>query len=218
MLNSIDDASRASADPPEANTIPVAELVHTGDVGRPSIHIDLEFLAASMPLRGSSHIAALVGCSARTVRRRGLEQGLVEAGAPVYLDFANEDGTTTRFWTSSTGSVSNLADDDLDALTAQILETFPNFGRRMIDGHFRHLGHHVPRRRLQESYARVHGPPLGAFGPRQIQRRVYKVPGPNSLCHHDGQHGRYIYSYFSTLYSTGLSRFDPVENHHPCIY
>jgi hypothetical protein len=80
MLNAIDDASRASADPPEANTIPVAELVHTGNVGRPSIHIDPEFLAASVPLRGSSHIAALIGCSARTVRRRGLEQGLVEAG------------------------------------------------------------------------------------------------------------------------------------------
>ena len=175
MLNSIDDACRASADPPEACTIPVAELIHTGDLGRPSIHIDSQFLAVSMPLRGPAHIAAIVGCSARTVRRRGLEQGLVEAGPPVYIDFANEDGTTTRFWTSSTSSVSNLSDDDLDTLTAQILETFPNFGRRMIEGHFRHLGHRVPRRRLQDSYARVHGPPLGAFGPRQIQHRVYKA-------------------------------------------
>jgi hypothetical protein len=193
MLNAIDDASRASADPPEAHIIPVAQLVHTGLQGPPSIQIDPTFLAASMPLRGPAHIAAIVGCSARTVRRRGLEQGLVEAGSPVYVDFANEDGTTTRFWTSSTSSVSNLSDDDLDALTAQILETFPNFGRRMIDGHFRHLGHRVPRRRLQESYTRVHGPPLGAFGPRRIHRRVYRVPGPNSLCHHDGQHGMDIY-------------------------
>jgi hypothetical protein len=219
MLNSIDDACRASADPPEACTIPVAELIHTGDLGRPSIHIDSQFLAVSMPLRGPAHIAAIVGCSARTVRRRGLEQGLVEAGPPVYIDFANEDGTTTRFWTSSTSSVSNLSDDDLDTLTAQILETFPNFGRRMIEGHFRHLGHRVPRRRLQDSYARVHGPPLGAFGPRQIQRRVYKVPGPNSLCHHDGQHGTYLYLYYSASYSKlQLNRLDTVENYYTCIH
>jgi hypothetical protein len=195
MLNAIDDACCASADPPEAYTVPIAQLVQTGQLGRPSIHIDPEFLAVSVPLRGSTHIAAIVGCSARTVRRRGLEQGLVEAGPPVYVDFANEDGTTTRFWTSSTSGVSNLSDDDLDTLTARILETFPNFGRRMIDGHFRHLGHRVPRRRLQASYTRVHGPPLGAFGPRQIHRRVYKVPGPNSLCHHDGQHGTCFFDF-----------------------
>jgi len=41
----------------------------------------------------------------------------------------------------------------------------------MIDRHFKHLGHRVPRRRLQESYTRIHGPPLGAFGPRRILRR-----------------------------------------------
>ena len=193
MLNAIDDASRASADPPEAHTISVAQLVHTGLQGPPSIQIDPEFLAASMPLRGPAHIATIVGCSARTVHQQGLEQGLVEAGPPVYIDFANEDGTTTHFWTSSTGSVSNLSDDDLDALTAQILKTFPNFGRWMIDGHFRHLGHRVPHRRLQESYTCVHGPPLGAFGPQRIHHRVYKVPGPNSLCHHDGQHGTCLF-------------------------
>jgi hypothetical protein len=189
MLNTIDDVSRASADPPEAHTIPIAQIVHAGLPGRPSIHIDPNFLAASVPLRGSTHIAATIGCSARTARRRALEQGLVEPGPPVHIDHINDDGTTTRFWTSSTGSVSTLSDEDLDTMTRQILETFPNFGRRMIDGHFKHMWHRVPRRRLQESYTRVHGPPLGAFGPCRIHRRTYKVPGPNSLTHHDGQHG-----------------------------
>lgn len=144
MLNVIDDASHASADLPEPHTIPVAQIVHTGLQGPPSIQIDAQFLAASMALCGPSHITAIVGCSARTVHQCALEQGLVEVGPPIYMDFTNEDGTTTCFWTSSTSSVSNLSDDELDALTAQILETFPNFGKHMIDVHFRHFDHCVP--------------------------------------------------------------------------
>jgi hypothetical protein len=72
----------------------------------------------------------------------------------------------------------------------EILQMFPTFGRRMIDGHLQYLGHHVPRKRLQASYARVNGPPVSAFGVRSITRRVYNVPGYNSLAHHDGQHGK----------------------------
>ena len=41
-----------------------------------------------------------------------------------------------------------------------------------------------------ESYLRVIGPPNNQFGNRRIERRVYSVPGPNTLWHHDGQHGR----------------------------
>jgi hypothetical protein len=59
----------------------------------------------------------------------------------------------------------------------------------MIDGHLKFLGHYLPRARIQESYARVHGPPVSAFGARHIECRVYNVRGYNSLCHHDGQHG-----------------------------
>ena len=64
MLNAIDDVAQASADPPEAHTIPIAQIVHTGLPGCPSIAIDPDFLAASVPLRGPTHIAAIIGCSA----------------------------------------------------------------------------------------------------------------------------------------------------------
>lgn len=67
--------------------------------------MDPNFLATSISLRGPTEIAAIVGCSARTIRRRALEQGLVEPGQPVYVDHINEDGSLTRFWTSSTGGV-----------------------------------------------------------------------------------------------------------------
>ncbi|KAG1893178.1 uncharacterized protein F5891DRAFT_963393, partial [Suillus fuscotomentosus] len=82
-----------------------------------------------------------------------------------------------------------LSDEELDEITEQVLELFPNFGRRMLNGHFRFLGHHVPRSRILESYARVHGAPTTMFGARRIRRQVYSVPAPNSLYHHDGQHG-----------------------------
>jgi hypothetical protein len=189
MLNTLDDASRTSSDPPDAPSITTSHLNYTGRAGRPLIILDPSILGSLIELWGPTHLASVFGCSARTVRRRALECGLVEPGPPVYVDIVDESGETVRFYTSSTGNVSKLCDEELDSLTRQIIERFPNFGRRMIDGHFKHLGHRVPRRRIQASYTRVHGPPIGAFGPRHIHRRVYKVPGPNSLSHHDGQHG-----------------------------
>ena len=127
----------------------------------------------------------------RSVRRRAIEEGVAEPSNPVYVEFEDLEGNTTRYYmgASSSSSHSSLSDDELDSIMLQILTSFPTFGRRMIDGHLRYLGHHVPRSRLQASYARVHGPPVSAFGVRRIQRRVYNVRGYNSLCHHDGQHG-----------------------------
>ncbi|KAG8941496.1 hypothetical protein FRC03_004468 [Tulasnella sp. 419] len=52
----------------------------------------------------------------------------------------------------------------------------------------RRLGHRVPVRRIRESLYRV-DPVRRVFGRVKIKRRTYKVPGPNSLWHHDGQHG-----------------------------
>ncbi|KAL0562729.1 hypothetical protein V5O48_019352, partial [Marasmius crinis-equi] len=49
--------------------------------------------------------------------------------------------------------------DELDTILGHILEIFPAFGRRMILGHLKHLGHHVPRERVRESYERVTGAP-----------------------------------------------------------
>ncbi|KIY61682.1 hypothetical protein CYLTODRAFT_325120, partial [Cylindrobasidium torrendii FP15055 ss-10] len=57
-----------------------------------------------------------------------------------------------------------------------------------ITGHLRHLGLTVPRERIREAYERVMGAPASLVN-RSITRRVYRVAGPNSLWHHDGQHG-----------------------------
>jgi hypothetical protein len=72
-----------------------------------------------------------------------------------------------------------------------ILEIFPTFGRRMIAGHLRQLGHRVPTSRIRDSYYRVHGPPV-SYSNTATGRQPYQVAGPNSLAHHDGQHGKHL--------------------------
>lgn len=189
MLRLLHEAVNNSLDPPDAPHLTTSYLVHTGRPGRPSVYIPRDVLAAALQYRGPTHLAPIFSCSSRTVRRIALEYGLVEPGPPVYVDYIDEAEEVHRFYTSSTGASSDLSDDELDALISDIVERFPNFGRRMIDGHLKHLGHSVPRSRVQAAYLRVHGPPAASFGRTRIQRRVYSVPGPNSLWHHDGQHG-----------------------------
>lgn len=103
----------------------------------------------------------------------------------------------------------------MDAILSHILEIFPAFGRRMIAGHLRYMGHQVPRARIRESYERVTGTP--AYLTSQcVERRVYHVAGPNSLWHHDGQHSMFsqyqmsnclIYSLFTQVSFAGESLF-----------
>lgn len=190
MMEDLEQAKLQSADVPDAPPITPVTLEHTGRRGRPRIIIDPEVLEVSYSMRGPTELGRVFGVSSRSVRRRALDLGIVEPGEPVYVDFEQEDGTLKRFYTSSTSSLSTLSNEDLDSIMVDILNSFPSFGRRMIDGHLKFLGHHLPRLRIQESYARVHGPPVSAFGVRRIQRRVYNVRGYNSLCHHDGQHGK----------------------------
>jgi hypothetical protein len=189
MLDALDRAHHQSRDPPDGPPIEVSERI-SGIRGRPKVEIDPEFLSVALDLRGPSRLSHIFKCSARTVRRRALEHGLVQPGPPVYVDYEDpESGGTFRFYTSSTATVSDLSDHDLDVLMQHILTIFPHFGRQMIIGHLRHLGHRIPQARVRASYIRVHGSPP-AFGSTPIQRRVYNVAGPNSLAHHDGQHGR----------------------------
>lgn len=190
MRMDLEHAKLVSVDEPDEPPAAHTSLVYTGRPGRPRIQIDPNILVTASQLGGPTALSQVFGISARTIRRRELEQGLVEPGEAVYTTFTDSEGHTMRIYTSSTGAQSSLTNDELDEIVLKILNMFPSFGRRMIDGHLHHLGHHVPRRRIQESYARVNGPPVSAFGLRRIQRRVYRVAGYNSLQHHDGQHGR----------------------------
>ncbi|KAK7034243.1 hypothetical protein R3P38DRAFT_2913557 [Favolaschia claudopus] len=172
MIDALEEARHESSDMPTGPSLPVVSRTSTG--GRPRVEIDPEILRQALALRGPSHLEEVFGVGARTIRRRALEYGLVEPGEPVYTDTPQEDGSISRTYTSTSAPVSTISDDELDSLLASILETFPNFGLRMLKGRLRNLGHRVPRDRIAASYLRVHGSP-GAFGARFIHRTPYTV-------------------------------------------
>lgn len=189
MLERLADARNQSLDPPDGPALVVSSRPLTGRPGRPSVQIDRTFFFHALQLRGPTQLAAIFRCSSRTVRRRAIEYEFVEPGEPVFIQEVDEEGNVQWIYNlSTTAPVSDMSDDDLDARVLSILEIFPAFGRRMIQGSLRAMGHRVPVPRVAQSYLRVHGVP-GSFGPRRLQHRQYHVPGPLSLVHHDGQHG-----------------------------
>jgi hypothetical protein len=194
MIRLLDSACLLSHDPP---SIPPAipNLVRRigGRRGRPQIVINSQFLEEALPLTTQVHLSQLLQCSARTVRQCALSQRLMEPGGPVFLEYTDAEGNVVRVHSHSSTrtQVQDLNDHQLDFVLRQILEIFPSFGRTMLMGQLKHQGHTVTRERLRESYIRVQGLPP-AFGRRRIQRRVYSVAGPNSLWHHDGQHGKLV--------------------------
>ncbi|KAJ6552901.1 hypothetical protein B0H19DRAFT_899411, partial [Mycena capillaripes] len=146
MIQALATAAVQLEDLPHGPAVQVTYQEPTGHRGRPRIEIDYNFLAYGLELRGPTGLAPVADVSSRTIRRRALEYGLVEPAAPVYTETIDEaTGEVIRMYTSSTtGPVSMIADDDLNQLMHLILEIFPTFGRRMIAGNLRGLGHRVP--------------------------------------------------------------------------
>lgn len=201
MIKSLDEAEDESIDPPTTSPPSLMLLNHTGKPGRPRIEIDPNILEVTLPVEQKTTVARLIGCSARTVRRRQLE-------------------VEKRTGASLTPSRSTMTDDELDAIVGGILEEFPHFGRSMLMGAMTFRGHNVPERRIRGSLDRVRGAPGRFFGSRPIHRRKYTVPAVNSLWHHDGQHG-VSYSVLQVLslrHSTPLPRVDSLENCHSRFY
>jgi hypothetical protein len=126
--------------------------------------------------------------SARSVRKNALQHGLVEPREPLFIQHTLDDGSTTRVWQPRNQGFSSITDADLDVVVFDILQSFPNYGRAMVSAELLRRGHRVQRHRARAAYVRVHGAPR-VWGQRNIPRRPYSVAGPNSLWHHDGQHG-----------------------------
>ena len=90
--------------------------------------------------------------------------------------------------TSYTGPLLIITDADLDAIVRMLRHHYSRSGITMLHGLLHALGYHIPRSRIRESLLRI-DPVQRVFERIRIRRRVYSVPGPNSLWHHDGQHG-----------------------------
>ena len=200
----------------------VVETVHTGRRGRPPIFIDPDFLRWAYAHRSTSGIARFLHVGRRTVRNALVNYGIAESQDNPFSPSAEEsedllevdtllDSRTANIpidvlgaqplnstdvgligpVVSFTGPLSTLGDDALDTIILQLRAHFRRAGVSMLDGMLRQSGHHLPRNRIRESLMRI-DPVHRVFQCIRIRRRVYSVPGPNSLWHHDGQHGKFF--------------------------
>ena len=183
MTFHLDQARQASSDPLDGPAISFAHTVPTGRRGRPKVEIDPNILSTALTLRPKTQIANTAGCSARTIRRRQLDYGIITPG-PTHPQQAHS-ATSDNHALPHSGLI---ADDELDRHLAVIIQDFPNFGRRLATAALRANGVMVSEARVRDSLERVSGVP-GTFGGRRVHRRRYQVAGANSLWHHDGQHG-----------------------------
>lgn len=189
MLNALNNSIHTSnLEPP--TIAPSHLLAHSiSSKGRPRKEIDQDFLANAIASRNATQLAEMLGCSTRTVRRRLLEYNICQPGDPVFTRVEDPSGNVVIRHNPTHLQTTNISDEHLDEVMHEILTTFPNFGQQMIAGHLASKGYRATRDRVRSSYRRVHGAPA-AFGRRRIQRREYRVAGPNALWHHDGQHGK----------------------------
>jgi hypothetical protein len=194
MLERLDEARHASRDQPDGPAYQVAWTHRTGKRGRPRKEINVDWLARMAVIRDKPGIALLVDASARTVRRRLVDYNLSSPGAAFAQRHYLEDGSFEVIYNGQPRPPPSLSDAEVDAIVSSHLEIFPNFGRSMIVGSLHSSGQYsITRQQIRASYDRLQGGPTQTFSDRRIHRRKYQVAGPNSLWHHDGQHGKCFY-------------------------
>jgi hypothetical protein len=206
----------------------VIRQVHHGGRGRPSYEIDPDFLAWAHTQRSTSAIARFLNVGRSTVRQQLLCLGLAERqhdpfrepdleGEADELLNPQPGGTDPESEPShnTSSSISDMGDPALDDLVLRLRSHYRRAGVTMLHGMLLCLGHRVPRSRIQESLWRI-DPLHRVFQRIRIRRRTYTVPGPNSLWHHDGQHGTYIWSNF--CFETNKCRSHPLGHCYSWVY
>ena len=199
----------------------IVETVYNGRHGCPRIHINPAFLEWAYAHRSTAGICRFLNVGRSVVRNALLEYEIVHAqenpfpsaqddtiagdfldpNEPLPLDLpanvlntgsfsSNALSCTISTLASFTGPLSTISDVALDDLISQLRSHFRRAGLTMLDGMLRRLGHRLPRERIRHSLMRI-DPVQRVFQRIRIRRRVYSVPGPNSLWHHDGQHSKF---------------------------
>ena len=137
-----------------------------GNVGRPRYIISRQQI---LYLREFSfkwtEIAGILGISISTLNRHRASLGL---------------GSEPRF--------TAITDEDLDTLVREIVGRSPFSGIRIVQGEMEDKGVHVQTQRVRAALHRVDGLNVRTRLSHVVQRRRYRVPGPNSLWHVDGNH------------------------------
>ena len=210
----------------------IVQTIQTGTRGRPRIHIDPVFLEWAYSQRTTSGIARFLHVGRSTVRDALIDYGITEPQSnpfpnqiqdgsmepgdfvedhlldpdlplptPLSDEILTSGNGPIAATVSFTGPVSSLLDSALDDLIQRLRSHYRRAGLSMLDGMLCHLGHRVPRDRIRESLMCI-DPIQQVFQRICIRRHVYSVPGPNSLWHHDGQHGITNSLSFQTQMST----------------
>jgi hypothetical protein len=175
LCDQLQQAVRSCADS-EGSTVtghiePVTLEQNGVGAGRPRKAIDPAWLAEALEVHRFSvrAIARLCECSERTVRRQILANGHREV---------NE---ASRRYT-------DISDLQLTDVIAFIREISPQMGNVYLYGALSELGIHVQRSRVRKITHDIN--PFATIIREQARcrRRPYRVAGPNSVWHHDGQH------------------------------
>jgi hypothetical protein len=134
--------------------------------GRPRLNIsEVQLLNLLEQEFTQVEISRMLGCSARTIRRRIIE---------FRLDHFTH--------------YSEISNGELDELVEDFVSTFPTAGQKTLAGHLRTLGYRIQRYKIRDSMYRVDPWGVQLRTRRLLHRRKYKVAGPNSLWHIDGNH------------------------------
>ena len=83
---------------------------------------------------------------------------------------------------------SEISDRDLDDAIRRIKYDHPNDGEVLMQALLLRVGIHVQRQRLRLSIQRVDPVNTALRRAKTVKRRVYRVEGPNSVWHLDGDH------------------------------
>lgn len=140
-------------------------IINTGKLGRPLIHINVDYVEL---LHGAGYTLTDIS-SALQVSRTTLWRRLQEVGVTL-------------------NGYSNISDAELDTIIRCYQESNPNCGQALLSGYLCSRGIIVQRRRIRESVCRIDPLRQRVIWHPAITRRVYQVPGANSLWHIDGHH------------------------------
>ncbi|KAJ7867303.1 hypothetical protein B0H13DRAFT_2236738 [Mycena leptocephala] len=185
---------------------------------QPRVGIDPNFLQFAHDHRSTTGIGRFLGVSRSVVQPALLRQGIVQPQQAPFIDeptpdeLLSDDETPDEILdpelpipdnlppdleniapTGSSGDLSTILDWELDSLLLRLRTHFRRAGISMLDGMLRRLGHRVPQIRVRDSLCRI-DPVHRVFQRIRIRRREYRVAGPNSLWHHDGQHALSIHN------------------------
>ncbi|KAJ7579380.1 hypothetical protein C8J56DRAFT_796201 [Mycena floridula] len=183
-------------------TVEILSTVWTGRAGRPRTVIDPTWLRWAYAHRSTSGIAHYLGLGRTMVREQLIEHGIAEAGSDPFAEEDSPDqlldplGPQLALPTdipACNGPHTTISDDTLDTLIRALRVHFRRAGVRMLYGYLRTLGYRIQSERIRQSLLRI-DPVHRIFDRIRIRRRGYTVPGPNSLWHHDGQHGHSVHN------------------------